>query len=87
MSRLADLLRAAADLLDPRPFFGDGDDEPTDRQWAGLIVLHAEAVHGCTHTADARAGIGMSGPAASSVPAATPVPGMTARSAEPGEPR
>jgi hypothetical protein len=46
------------------PFFDEdaSGDEMEDRHWAGLIILHAEAVHGCDHTAIARAGVGMSGP-------------------------
>lgn len=47
------------------PFFGDLDSplaDLTDAEWAGLMVLHAEAVHGCDHTEMARAGVGMAGP-------------------------
>lgn len=65
---LADVVLAIAEFLYPDelpddavvPFFDE--DAPLVRQWAGLIVLHAEAVHGCDHTAQARAGIGMAGP-------------------------
>lgn len=65
---VADVLLAIAERLTPavetpRPFFNEDLDEVmSDGQWAGLIILHAEAVHGCEHTTQARAGIGMHGP-------------------------
>ena|GEM_PF-4185461 len=52
------------DTLRGQPFFPEaGDDEPlTADQWAALMVLHAEAIHGCEHTAQARAELGIAGP-------------------------
>jgi hypothetical protein len=61
MSRLAAFLRAIADRLSPESYF-DLESEATVADWAGLIVLHAEGVHGCDHTAEARAAIGMYDP-------------------------
>lgn len=40
----------------------DSDDRMTGAQWAAMMVLHAEAVHGCEHTEQARAELGMLGP-------------------------
>lgn len=64
MSGIAAFLRAIADRLSPEAFFPEDadDDEPGPRQWAGLLVLHAEGVHGCDHLADARRGLGMYDP-------------------------
>lgn len=45
------------------PYFDlDSDDRMTAEQWAALMVLHCEAVHGCLHTDQARAELGMIGP-------------------------
>jgi hypothetical protein len=62
--RLADLLTALALRLYPDAAMFDLDDEGRMRpdQWAGLIILHAEAVHGCEHTDQARRELGMAGP-------------------------
>ena len=68
--RLADLLVALAMRLYPtaRLFDMDSDDRMTPEQWAGLMILHAEAVHGCEHTDDARRELGMAGPRGERVP-------------------
>jgi hypothetical protein len=61
--RLADLLSAIALRLYPDgAFFGDLDAVITNEQWASLLILHLEAVHGCEHTDQARREIGLVGP-------------------------
>lgn len=62
--RIADLLVALALRLYPggAMFDLDDPDRMTPDQWAGLIILHAEAVHGCEHTEQARSELGMAGP-------------------------
>ena len=62
---LADLLTSLALRLYPgaRVFDPAEDDEPmTPYGWAALGILHAEAIHGCRHTDDARRELGMVGP-------------------------
>jgi hypothetical protein len=62
---LAHALLALAELIDlPEPYFPEDEDDEllTPAKWAGLMVLHAEAIHGCQHTDDARRELGMSGP-------------------------
>jgi hypothetical protein len=61
---LADLLTAIALRLYPAASFFDlEDDGPLDGEsWAGLLILHAEAVHGCDHTTQARVELGILGP-------------------------
>lgn len=62
---VAHALLAIAELIDPpEPWFPEDEDDErlTPAKWAGLMILHAEAVHGCEHTDQARAELGMSGP-------------------------
>lgn len=62
---LAGILTAAALQLEPgAAMFPEQDDEEpiTTEQLLGLILLHAEAIHGCEHTGDARRYLGMAGP-------------------------
>lgn len=60
---MAESWRPRSDLTDIQPFFDlDDGHRLTPEEWAGLIVLHAEAKHGCEHTEQARVGIGMYGP-------------------------
>lgn len=68
--RIADLLVAIALRLYPSAALFDLDDDgPLDSQrWAGLLILHGEAVHGCEHTDDARRELGMAGPRGKAVP-------------------
>ena len=56
--------RAFLETLGGAPVFDPAnDDEPmSDYQIACLMVLHAEAVHGCEHTGDIRAELHLSGP-------------------------
>lgn len=69
--RLADLLVAIALRLYPGARAFDVDDEGpmTVGQWAGLMILHAEAVHGCEHTDQARRELGIAGPRGQAVEA------------------
>lgn len=62
--RLADLLVEIAMRLYPAGAFfePDSDERMSGEQWTGLIILHAEAVHGCEHTEQARFELGMLGP-------------------------
>ena len=61
--RIADWLTAIALRLYPDgAFAGDLDAAITNEQWAGLLILHAEAVHGCEHTDQARRELGLVGP-------------------------
>jgi hypothetical protein len=62
---LANLLTSLALRLYPsaRVFDPADDDEPLDElKWAALVILHAEAVHGCQHTDQARRELGLAGP-------------------------
>lgn len=59
MSRLRAAFRAFIDTLRAEPFFGDGDEPMTAESWAGMLILHLEAVHACQHTAAARQELGM----------------------------
>ena len=62
--RIADLLVAVALRLYPggAMFDLDSQDRITAEQWAGLMILHAEAAHGCDHTDQARVELGLVGP-------------------------
>lgn len=61
--RFADFLTAVALRLYPDgAFAGDLDTVITNEQWAGLLILHLEAVHGCEHTDQARRELGLAGP-------------------------
>lgn len=64
MRRLLLAVRAFIETLGGAPYFRpEDDDQPmTGEQWAALMVLHAEAVHGCEHTDHARAELRMVGP-------------------------
>lgn len=67
---VAHALLAVAELIDPvEPYFDEGDGPMTPAEWAGLLVLHAEAVHGCEHTEPARRELGMYGPRGEAVQA------------------
>jgi hypothetical protein len=61
---LADLLTSLALRLYPDGRYLDLDSEKrmTPAEWAALGILHAEAVHGCRHTDEARRELGMVGP-------------------------
>lgn len=69
MTRL-DRLRAAIQafvitLRSPQAFPDETADEPvTDWGMAAMLLLHAEAIHGCEHTDQARAELGLFGPRA-----------------------
>lgn len=68
--RLADLLTSIALRLYPDgAFAGDLDAVITSEQWAALMVLHAEAVHGCEHTDQVRRDLGIVGPRGKAVEA------------------
>jgi hypothetical protein len=41
--------------------FEDLDAPATDWGWAAMLLLHAEAVHGCEHTDQARIELGLFG--------------------------
>jgi hypothetical protein len=61
--RLADVLTSIALRLYPDgAFAADLDAVITNEQWAGLLILHLEAVHGCEHTDQARRELGLVGP-------------------------
>lgn len=62
--RLIAAIRAFVETLGGAPIFDpeDDDDPITPEQWAALMILHAEAVHGCEHTDWARAELGIVGP-------------------------
>lgn len=64
MRRLVAAAWAFVDTLTGSQVFPkDGDSEPmTEGQWAALLILHAEAIHGCEHTAQARSELGIHGP-------------------------
>lgn len=63
MRRLAAAVRAFLEVLAGAPYFDLDSDEPmSGDQLAALMVLHAEAVHGCEHTDQARAELRMVGP-------------------------
>lgn len=62
MTRLFNAIRAFLETLGGAPIFSEDDDPITPEQWAALMILHAEAVHGCEHTDWARAELGMVGP-------------------------
>jgi hypothetical protein len=56
-------VRSFFEILGGAPYFDpDSDERVTPAQWAALLVLHAEAVHGCRHTDQARAELQMVGP-------------------------
>ena len=62
---IADALAAIALRLAPEAAFfpEDEDEQPLGAErWAALIILHAEAIHGCEHTGPARRELGMVGP-------------------------
>jgi hypothetical protein len=55
--------RAFLETLGGAPYFDlESGERITPDQWAALMVLHAEAAHGCQHTDQARAELGMVGP-------------------------
>lgn len=62
--RVADLLVAIALRLYPgaRAFDDTAEGPISVGQWAGLMILHAEAVHDCQHTDIARRELGLAGP-------------------------
>ncbi len=64
MTRLVQAIRAFLETLGGAPVFAREDDDkpPSPYQWAALMILHAEAVHGCTHTDEARAQLRIVGP-------------------------
>jgi hypothetical protein len=70
---LADRLVVIALRLYPDgAFAGDLDAVITNEQWAGLLILHAEAVHGCQHTDQARRELGIAGPRGQAAPSSIP---------------
>lgn len=63
MTRLLAAIRAFIETLGGAPIFDPEDDDPiTPEQWAALMILHAEGVHGCEHTDQARGELGIVGP-------------------------
>lgn len=63
MRRLATALRAFIETLGGAPYFDpDSDERLTGEQWAAMLVLHLEAMHGCEHTDPVRAELRMVGP-------------------------
>jgi hypothetical protein len=64
MRRLRAAVRAFLETLGGAPYFDlDSDERMTPDQWAALLVLHElEPIHGCDHTQQARAELGMVGP-------------------------
>jgi hypothetical protein len=67
---LADLLTAIALRLYPAAAaFPDFDAVMDGQQWAALMVLHAEGVHGCEHTDQVRRELGIVGPRGKAVEA------------------
>ena len=63
MRRLAAAIRAFLETLGGAPYFPEGQEERiTPAQWAALMILHAEGIHGCEHTDQARAELGIVGP-------------------------
>jgi hypothetical protein len=61
--RLAAAVRAFLETLGGAPYFDwESDERMTPEQWAALMILHAEAVHDCEHTDQARAELGIVGP-------------------------
>lgn len=70
MTRLMAACRAFLETLGGAPYFPEGQDEPiSPEQWAALMILHAEAIHGCEHTDQARAELGIVGPRGEAVEA------------------
>lgn len=70
MRRLLAAVRAFLETLGGAPYFDlDSADRLTAEQWAALMILHAEAVHDCDHTDQARAELAMVGPRGKAVEA------------------
>ena len=63
MRRLRAAIRAFLETLGGAPIFDpDSEERISAEQWAALMIMHAEAVHGCLHTDIARIELGIVGP-------------------------